>query len=349
MRTVHVHTGDPYDILIERGILDRCGAYVRELSQAEKVVVVTDDNVAPHYFWRVLNSLEQNGLSVKPFIYPAGEASKHLGTVGELYHVLADFRMTRKDVIVALGGGVCGDMAGFAAATYLRGIDFMQIPTSLLAQVDSSVGGKTGVDLPQGKNLVGAFHQPVAVLIDPDTLLTLPDQFIIDGMGEVIKYGCIKDAAFFDFLEQENALQHLEEVIETCVSIKRDVVSRDEREAGERMLLNFGHTLGHAIEKLRDFKGITHGMAVAVGMVMMTRAGEAQGITEAGTTARVEALCKKYLLPVKESFSAEELAKAAQSDKKTAGGGIHLVLLHSIGDSFTKKLPLEELRAFFEF
>ncbi|MBQ1239249.1 MAG: iron-containing alcohol dehydrogenase, partial [Ruminococcus sp.] len=133
MRTVHVHTGDPYDILIERGILDRCGAYVKELSQAEKVVVVTDDNVAPHYFWRVLNSLEQNGLSVKPFIYPAGEASKHLGTVGELYHVLADFRMTRKDVIVALGGGVCGDMAGFAAATYLRGIGFIQVPTSLLA------------------------------------------------------------------------------------------------------------------------------------------------------------------------------------------------------------------------
>ena len=282
-------------------------------------------------------------------MFKAGEESKHLGTIAEMYKALADFGMTRKDLIVALGGGVCGDMAGFAAATYLRGIDFMQIPTSLLAQVDSSVGGKTGVDLPQGKNLVGAFHQPVAVLIDPDTLLTLPDQFIIDGMGEVIKYGCIKDAAFFDFLEQENALQHLEEVIETCVSIKRDVVSRDEREAGERMLLNFGHTLGHAIEKLRDFKGITHGMAVAVGMVMMTRAGEAQGVTEAGTTARVEALCKKYLLPVKESFSAEELAKAAQSDKKTAGGGIHLVLLHSIGDSFTKKLPLEELRAFFEF
>ena len=218
MRTVHVHTGDPYDILIERGILDRCGAYVKELSQAEKVVVVTDDNVAPHYFWRVLNSLEQNGLSVKPFIYP----------------VLADFRMTRKDVIVALGGGVCGDMAGFAAATYLRGIGFIQVPTSLLAQVDSSVGGKTGVDLPQGKNLVGAFHQPLAVLIDPDTLNTLPEPFVTDGMGEVIKYGCIKDAAFFEKLETESFADHIEDIIETCVSIKRDVVSRDEREKGER-------------------------------------------------------------------------------------------------------------------
>ena len=349
MKTVHVDTGRPYDIYIEKGVIDSAGEYAKKLSTAHKVTIITDSNVAPLYQWRVINSLSAAGFTVHTHVFKAGEESKHLGTIAEMYKALADFGMTRKDLIVALGGGVCGDMAGFAAATYLRGIDFMQIPTSLLAQVDSSVGGKTGVDLPQGKNLVGAFHQPVAVLIDPDTLLTLPDQFIIDGMGEVIKYGCIKDAAFFDFLEQENALQHLEEVIETCVSIKRDVVSRDEREAGERMLLNFGHTLGHAIEKLRDFKGITHGMAVAVGMVMMTRAGEAQGITEAGTTARVEALCKKYLLPVKESFSAEELAKAAQSDKKTAGGGISLVLLHTIGDSFTKKLPLEELRAFFEF
>ena len=346
MRTVHVHTGDPYDILIERGILDRCGAYVRELSQAEKVVVVTDDNVAPHYLWRVINSLEQNGLSVKPFIFPAGEASKHLGTVGELYQVLADFRMTRKDVIVALGGGVCGDMAGFAAATYLRGIDFMQIPTSLLAQVDSSVGGKTGVDLPQGKNLVGAFHQPIAVLIDPDTLNTLPDRFITDGMGEVIKYGCIKDAKFFEFLENENALEHIEDVIETCVSIKRDVVSRDEHEKGERMLLNFGHTLGHAIEKLYDFSGISHGMAVAVGMVMLAKAGEKQGITTEGTADRIAALCKKYSLPTKESFGFEELANAARSDKKSAGDSISLVLLREIGDSFTRKVELDGLEDF---
>ena len=346
MKTVHVDTGRPYDIYIEKGVIDSAGEYAKKLSNAQKVTIITDSNVAPLYQWRVINSLSAAGFTVHTHVFKAGEESKHLGTIAEMYKALADFGMTRKDLIVALGGGVCGDMAGFAAATYLRGIDFMQIPTSLLAQVDSSVGGKTGVDLPQGKNLVGAFHQPVAVLIDPDTLLTLPDQFIIDGMGEVIKYGCIKDAAFFAFLEQENALQHLEEVIETCVSIKRDVVSRDEREAGERMLLNFGHTLGHAIEKLRDFKGITHGMAVAVGMVMMTRAGEKQGVTEAGTTARVEALCKKYLLPVKESFSAEELAKAAQSDKKTAGGGISLVLLHTIGDSFTKKLPLDEMTQF---
>lgn len=346
MKTVHVSTGQPYDIYIERGILDSVGDYVAELSAARRVVVVTDSNVAPHYQWRVLNSLSANGIQATTHVYHAGEESKHLGTIAEIYKTLADFGMTRKDVIVALGGGVCGDMAGFAAATYLRGIGFVQVPTSLLAQVDSSVGGKTGVDLPQGKNLVGAFHQPLAVLIDPDTLNTLPDRFLTDGMGEVIKYGCIKDAAFFDFLERENGLRHLEDVIETCVTIKRDVVSRDEREAGERMLLNFGHTLGHAIEKLHGFKDITHGMAVAVGMVMIARAGEARGITEPGTADRIARLCDKYLLPTQEDFTFAQLAEAAHADKKTAGDSIHLVLLRAVGDSFTQKVALGDLEEF---
>ena len=346
MKTVHVDTGKPYDILIERGILDRCGEYVKNLTSAEKALVVTDSNVAPHYQWRILNSLEREGIQTKAFIFSAGEESKHLGTIADIYKTLADFRMTRKDIIVALGGGVCGDMAGFAAATYLRGIDFVQVPTSLLAQVDSSVGGKTGVDLPQGKNLVGAFHQPAAVLIDPDTLNTLPDRFIADGMAEVIKYGCIKDAAFFENLEKEDALSHIDEVIETCVSIKRDVVSRDEREAGERMLLNFGHTLGHAIEKIYHFTGITHGMAVAIGMVLIARAGEAHGVTAAGTADRIVRLCEKYQLPTADRASFSEMAQAAQGDKKTAGSRINLVLLKTIGESFILQLPLEELEAF---
>ena len=349
MKTVHVSTGKPYDIYIERGVMERVGEYASQLSRAKRVTIVTDSNVAPLYQWRVINSLSAAGFEVNTHIFRAGEESKHLGTIAEIYKSLADFGMTRKDLIVALGGGVCGDMAGCAAATYLRGIDFMQIPTSLLAQVDSSVGGKTGVDLPQGKNLVGAFHQPVAVLIDPDTLMTLPDRFIIDGLGEIIKYGCIKDAAFFEFLENENALQHLDEVIETCVTIKRDVVSRDEREAGERMLLNFGHTLGHAIEKLYGFKDITHGMAVAVGMVMMARAGEERGITAAGTADRVESLCRKYCLPTSEELSFASLAGAAKADKKTAGDSISLVLLRSIGDSFTRAVPLDELEEFITF
>lgn len=346
MRTVHVSTGKPYDIFIERGILDRCADYAASLSNAQRITVITDSNVAPHYQWRVRNSLEQKGFKVKTHIFKAGEESKTLSTVAEMYDTLAEFGMTRKDLIVALGGGVTGDMAGFAAATYLRGIDFIQIPTSFLAQVDSSVGGKTGVDLSFGKNLVGAFHQPIAVLIDPDTLSTLPDSYICDGMGEVIKYGCIKDAAFFEKLENEYAFDNIEDVIETCVSIKRDVVSRDEREKGERMLLNFGHTLGHSIEKLYDFKGISHGMAVAIGMVLIARAGEQAGITEKGTTDRIVRLCEKYDLPTADESSFSDMAQAAQSDKKTAGKSINLVLLNKIGDSFTKSLPLSELEKF---
>lgn len=346
MKTVHVETGIPYDIFIERGILDSCGKYVKQLSGAKRVTIISDSNVAALYKWRVINSLSQEGFEVATHVFPAGEESKNLNTIAEMYNTLANFGMTRKDIIVALGGGVTGDMAGFAAATYLRGIDFIQIPTSLLAQVDSSVGGKTGVDIAQGKNLVGAFHQPKAVLIDPDTLDTLPDLYVRDGMAEVIKYGCIKDEAFFEKLEQEDALEHIEDVIEVCVSIKRDVVSRDEREAGERMLLNFGHTLGHSIEKLYDFKGISHGMAVAIGMVLISRAGEKLGITQSGTTDRIIALCEKYGLPTSDKASFAEMADAAHSDKKTAGSEINLVLLKKIGDSFTQKVKLDELKEF---
>ena len=346
MRTVHVETGNPYDIFIERGIIENCGEYVRKLSNAQKVTVITDTNVAPLYQWKVLNSLVKEGFQVTTHTFKAGEESKTLATIAEMYETLADFKMTRKDIVLALGGGVTGDMAGFAAATYLRGIDFIQVPTSLLAQVDSSVGGKTGVDLPHGKNLVGAFHQPIAVLIDPDTLNTLPDAYICDGMAEVIKYGCIKDAEFFENLENENALDHIEDVIEKCVSIKRDVVSRDERESGERMLLNFGHTLGHSIEKIYNFKSISHGMAVAIGMVLIARSGEKHGVTEIGTTEKIIALCKKYGLPTSDKATFAEMAESAKGDKKTAGGSINLVMLSKIGDSFTRKIELDKLEEF---
>lgn len=346
MKTVHVSTGKPYDIFIERGILGSAAEYAKSLSSAEKITIVSDTNVAPLYLEALKNPLENAGFEVNSFVYEAGEKSKHLGTIAEIYNSLADFKMTRKDIIIALGGGVCGDMAGFAAASYLRGIDFIQIPTSLLSQVDSSVGGKTGVDLPQGKNLVGAFHQPIAVLIDPDMLKTLPDEFITDGMGEVIKYGCIKDAEFFEFLESENALENIESVIETCVKIKRDVVSRDEREKGERMLLNFGHTLGHAIEKLTGYGEITHGMAVAIGMAMIAKAGEKNGITEIGTYECIVRLCKKYNLPVETSLGVHEIVEAARSDKKSAGDSVNLVLLKKIGESFTRKIEFDKLEEF---
>ena len=328
MKTIHVNTGSPYDIYIERDILDCCGKIIKEVSSAQKVTVITDSNVAPLYKWRVLNALAEEGLTATAHVFQAGEQSKNLNTVAEMYNTLAEFKMTRKDIIIALGGGVTGDMAGFAAATYLRGIDFIQIPTSLLAQVDSSVGGKTGVDIVQGKNLVGAFYQPKAVLIDPNTLNTLPDKFICDGMAEVIKYGCIKDCAFFDELAKGTALDNIEDVIERCVTIKRDVVSRDEKESGERMLLNFGHTLGHAIEKIYNFTGITHGMAVAIGMVLITKAGERRGITQNGTADKISEVCRKYGLPTTDNASFEEIASSAQTDKKTVGTDINLVKLY---------------------
>lgn len=346
MKTIHVNTGSPYDIYIERDILDCCGKIIKEVSSAQKVTVITDSNVAPLYKWRVLNALAEEGLTATAHVFQAGEQSKNLNTVAEMYNTLAEFKMTRKDIIIALGGGVTGDMAGFAAATYLRGIDFIQIPTSLLAQVDSSVGGKTGVDIVHGKNLVGAFYQPKAVLIDPNTLNTLPDKFICDGMAEVIKYGCIKDCAFFDELAKGTALDNIEDVIERCVTIKRDVVSRDEKESGERMLLNFGHTLGHAIEKIYNFTGITHGMAVAIGMVLITKAGERRGITQNGTADKISEVCKKYGLPTTDNASFEEIASSAQTDKKTVGTDINLVLLDKIGSSFTKKVRLDNLLDF---
>ncbi|MBQ5398693.1 MAG: 3-dehydroquinate synthase [Ruminococcus sp.] len=348
MRKVTVNTGTEYDILIERGLIKDVGAYVRAVTSASKITVITDTNVEKLYAEGVTSSLRNAGFDTSLFVFEAGEKSKNLGTISKMYDHMADFHMSRKDVVVALGGGVTGDMAGFAAATYMRGIDFVQIPTSLLAQVDSSVGGKTGVDIPQGKNLVGAFHQPILVLIDPDTLSTLPDRFVNDGMAEVIKYGCIKDRELFETLEDKNALCVIEDVIERCVSIKRDVVNRDEKEKGERMLLNFGHTLGHSLEKIYNFEGLSHGEAVAIGMVMITAASEKEGFTQPDTAERIKRLCEKYNLPTSDSADIGQIAAECASDKKTSAGSVSFVLLSEIGNSFVRKTPLSDVLSFIE-
>jgi 3-dehydroquinate synthase len=348
MRKMMIHyKGIPiYPIILSENF-DGLGAAFEKLSVKDrKVCIVTDSHVAEHYLAQVEAIAAAHCASAVHFIFPAGEESKTLATVENLYEFLIQNKFERRDMLAALGGGVVGDLTGFTAATYLRGIDFVQIPTSLLAQVDSSVGGKTGVDIAQGKNLVGAFYQPKAVLIDPDTLSTLPDQFITDGMAEIIKYGCIKDSEFFEMLANGDALEHIDYVIETCVKIKRDVVNRDEKEAGERMLLNFGHTLGHAIEKIYNYTGITHGMAVAVGMVMMTKASEKHGLTEAGTAYKIEEVCATYGLPTTDDASLEKIAEAAQTDKKTSGSSINVVLLEKIGTSFTKKVAISDLLDF---
>ena len=274
--------GREYQIEIQRGLLDQAGERCRALlPRARKLAVVTDSHVLPLYLERTADSLKRAGFQVRCCSVPAGEAAKRPEQLVLLWEKMMDFGMTRTDGVVALGGGVVGDLAGFAAATVLRGVDYIQIPTTLLAQVDSSVGGKVAIDLHAGKNLAGAFWQPKGVLIDPEVLTTLTDRTFSDGMAEVIKYGCIRDQAFFDKLAawggREGVMEHIEEVIHTCCDIKRKVVLNDERDTGERMVLNFGHTIGHAFELAGHYETWTHGQGVAAGMCVATRLGEQMG------------------------------------------------------------------------
>lgn len=346
MNTLQVNTGRPYQIMIENGILKNCGEQIRAYSKAQRVMIISDSNVYPLYGAAVTSSLSAHGFSVSSHVFAAGEQSKQLSSIEAMYQSLAEHHFTRSDLIVALGGGVTGDMAGFAAATYLRGIDFVQMPTSLLSQVDSSVGGKTGVDIAQGKNLVGAFWQPSLVLIDPDTLNTLPQRFFCDGMAEVIKYGCIKSLPLFEMLEGCDIKKEINDIIYRCVDIKRGVVERDEHESGERMLLNFGHTLGHSLEKFYHYTGLSHGEAVAVGMVMMTRASEAAGLTVRGTAQRIISLLEKYGLPVNDPADLQTVVTGAFSDKKSSGGDLHIILLEKPGESFVKKIAKADFYTF---
>ncbi|MCH5202287.1 MAG: 3-dehydroquinate synthase [Oscillospiraceae bacterium] len=338
MKKLKVNTGRKYEIIIDRGIIDHCGEYIKKISSPTRVTVITDSNVHALYSQNVIASLKQSGFIVSEFVFKAGETSKNFKTIEAIYNHLADNDITRKDMILALGGGVTGDMAGFAAATYLRGIEFIQIPTSLLAQVDSSVGGKTGYDIKQGKNLIGAFWQPSLVLIDPNTLRTLPERFIHDGMAEVIKYGCIKSVVLFRMLKKGMETLDIENIIYKCVSIKRDIVQRDETEAGERKLLNFGHTIGHALEKIYEYKKLSHGEAVAIGMVMITKASEREGFSPKGTAAKIEEMCKLYNLPVFDESTPRDIAFASQSDKKSSGSDLDIVILKAIGEAGIKKV-----------
>ncbi len=347
MKKLTVHVGSAYEIYIEKGLIKTCGGYIKEVSSAKKIAVITDTNVAPLYLDTVRSSIEKEGFEVISYIFKAGESSKTTDIIVDMVEFLAENRLTRKDMVVALGGGVCGDMAGFASAIYLRGIDFVQLPTTLLSQVDSSVGGKTGVDLPQGKNLCGAFHQPRLVLIDPETLNTLPAHFFSDGMGEVIKTGCIKSKSLFEKIENADVKEDIEDIIYSCVDIKRGVVERDEKEQGERALLNFGHTAGHAIEKLHNFTGVSHGEAVGIGMLMISRAGEQVGLTEAGTADRIKKVLEKYNLKTNDNHSAGDIISAMQSDKKRTGSGINFVMLSSIGNSFLHFAENDKIKELF--
>ena len=347
MKTIEVKTGRPYNIYIEHGIIKNAGKFVRDVSKAVRAVIISDSNVAPIYADIVENSLKENGFETSMFVFEAGEERKRLATIAKMYEHFFEHSITRTDIIVALGGGVTGDMAGFAAASYLRGIDFVQIPTSLLSQVDSSVGGKTGVDLPTGKNLVGAFWQPNVVLIDPDTLDTLPQKFFNDGMGEVIKYGCIRSKSLFERLERENAKGIIDDIIYECISIKRDVVENDERDTGERAILNFGHTFGHALEKLHNYSGITHGEAVAVGALTLTKITEEKNITANGVSEKISTLLKKYNMPTETEFSLTDIVKATKGDKKSSGKSLNFIFIRDIGECFINKIENDKIPEFF--
>lgn len=347
MKKLTVNVNDSYDILIEKGLINKTGELVKSVLDCNKITLISDDNVYALYGDNVKTQLEKQGYQVFTYVFKAGEASKKTSTVIDMVEFMADKQLTRSDAVVALGGGVCGDMAGFASAIYLRGIRFVQIPTSLLAQVDSSVGGKTAVDLPQGKNLCGAFHQPCLVIIDPNVLDTLSDHFFNDGMGEVVKYGCIKSKSLFERLEKENPKDFIEDLIYECVDIKRVIVENDEKEMGERALLNFGHTCGHAIEKLWNFETVSHGEAVAIGMVMISQAGENAGLTEKGTADRIVNILGKMNMKIHDTHSTKEIVNAMSADKKRTNKGIKLVMLKEIGESFIKPVTMEETAMLF--
>ena len=348
MRKITVSGNTPYEILIDADVLCQSGKYIREVSGAKKALIISDSNVYPLYGEKVKASLEQEGFEVGFFVFSAGEASKNLDTVSDMIKAMCENELSRNDIAVALGGGVTGDMAGFASAIYLRGLDFVQIPTTLLSQVDSSVGGKTGCDLSFGKNLIGAFHNPKLVLIDPKTIKTLPGRYKNDGIGEVIKYAFIKSEKLYNTLVScDNFDDILTDVIFDCVDIKRQVVENDFTEKGERMLLNFGHTLGHAIEKYENFSGLAHGEAVGVGMLYITRASEKTGDTEKGTAEKIEKLLNKFSLPTSFSGKVDELINIMLYDKKRRGDKLNLVLVTKVGQSLVKAVPTRELTGFF--
>ena len=343
MTTVTVTASGTYDVLIGRGILPELGRRIHALlPRAQKVAIVTDETVAALYVKPVLDTLAGAGLTPYPYTLPPGETAKNGATYLALLHWLAETGFTRSDCIVALGGGVVGDLAGFAAATFLRGIPYIQMPTTLLAMVDSSVGGKTAIDLPHGKNLAGAFYQPTLVLIDTDTLDTLPDTTFQDGMAEVIKYGMLNSPRLLDQLLGDDITLELPTIIATCVTIKRDVVEQDEFDTGVRMLLNLGHTVGHAIEKLSGYS-TPHGQAIAIGMAIDTRAAVAQNLCPPDCLHMLNNLLDHYNLPSRTDFSPKAIFEAAQGDKKRMGGEISIVTPCQLGHSELMQIPVEAL------
>ena len=347
MTVVTINASKKYDIKIGSGLLVSIGAEAASLGKATKACIVSDDTVFSLYGETVTQSLSDAGFEVSSYIFPAGEESKNGTNFLHLVNTLAESHLTRTDLIVALGGGVVGDLAGFAAATFLRGIRFIQIPTTLLAMVDSSVGGKTAIDLPAGKNLCGAFCQPSLVLCDTDVLNSLPEDIFRDGCAEVIKYGVLYDPELFAHLLRKGLDFDREAVIRRCVELKRDVVMEDEFDTGARMKLNLGHTVGHGVEARSHF-GLSHGKSVAIGMAIVTRSAVKLGLCETSCCNDLLDVLHRFALPVSTEYSADELYTYTLSDKKRSGGTVKLIVPRRIGFCDIVPSPVSELKSFIE-
>ena len=346
MQTIPVHTEPAYEVTIGSGLLQDCGPRLRPLLGPCRLAIIVDSTVAPLYLERVSDSLKAAGFQVSTCLFPAGEAHKTIKTLTWILEFLADSQLTRSDCVIALGGGVCGDMAGFAAAVYLRGIRYVQLPTTLLAAVDSSVGGKTAIDLEVGKNLVGAFLQPSAVLFDTDCLKTLLPAIWADGAAEAIKTGVLVGPSLFDALDNGLLTEDPAAAIARCVTYKAGVVERDEKEQGERRLLNLGHTVAHGIEKCSKYT-IPHGHAVAAGLAVIAKASEKLGWTEEPVAESICRCLEAHRLPTTTDFAPADLAEAALSDKKRSGDSLTLVIPQKIGHCVQKAVPVEQLEDIF--
>ncbi|GAA3009285.1 3-dehydroquinate synthase [Tetragenococcus solitarius] len=337
-----------YQIKVQRNSLALCGAWVKSIWQEKKVALVTDSTVNQIYAQKVKESLNDQGFSTTVMMVPSGEASKSLEMAELLYSKLTQNNFTKNDGIIALGGGVVGDLAGFVAATYMRGLHFLQIPTSLLAQVDSSIGGKTAVNMAVAKNLIGSFYQPDGVLIDPDVLDTLPQSRLKEGVAEIIKAAAIADTHLWQLLDRLKNLDELkrcaEEVIVPALKVKKQVVEEDEFDQNQRLILNFGHTIGHAIEKNAGFDTISHGESIAIGMVKITEHAEEIGLTAKTTTRKLQQMLSKFDLPLTfADFDAVQIKEAIIHDKKVRNDQLNIILLEKIGEAKIVPIRLDTI------
>lgn len=347
---IPIDVSTKYDVIVGRNIVEDIGERIITLKRNCKVAIITDDIVNELYAHKIGNSLEKSNISYESFIFKPGEKSKSMETLGEILEFLAEKTFSRNDLILALGGGVVGDISGFAAACYLRGVDYYQVPTTFLAAIDSSVGGKTAVDLRAGKNLVGSFKQPIEVLCDVEMFKTLKSETFADGVAEAIKYGVLFDEKLFNRFSNEKVTpesQDIIDIVKKCVEFKREVVREDEFDAGRRQLLNLGHTIGHAIERCSDYE-ITHGHAVAAGMGIISRAAEKKGLTEETIAESIEAALLKNNLPINSDYSVDDLYEKTTLDKKRSGGSISLIIPKKIGSCVLHKVDVEQVREFIE-